>query len=559
MTRLRLTNLILVLALFLPISTMAAQDSPRTLQPLGTGAQFVSADSPFYLALDLDPSSEGMRRFRQLTSLYLGSPEMDQARSQMADAAGIDESLDDIVQALGSWVGGGFFLALPTADDLRCWQSSRSCGDEGCQAPDVLMGAAIGSESALRSFMARRQQQAEDDGLVIASEDVDGTTITQIGRNDPEAQNAYLAMARGYLLIGTKRQGLLEAVSQERATSLAATEAFRTAAARFSGRPFAAVFSAVPNDVLSFGGAGIVQQSQVNWVAGALTLSAQGARVDLSSSVDAGALGPAAQTLLGKPTNRLQSASVVPGQSVLFTGWDNLKLLWDQVVETAWPDQAAYAQVHDSVLQATGLDLDADIFGWMTGEVAIFAAPDSSAGVGGSGLAIGLIAQAKDPALVRSKLDKIADAAASLTGAAPGPKVQVEVGGASLRKTDLGGLAELHTGVVGNWAVVTTGASLAKATVDAVQGKAPTVATNAEFKLVRSGLPAQQQFMGFIDLPQIVRITSSSVGAAVGDVSQARDYLRPIRGVGLSMDTAPSHIDGTFFVHIDFPAAPPGG
>src|SRR2546427_3696642 len=128
---------------------MAAQDSPRTLQPLGTGAQFVSADSPFYLALDLDPSSEGMRRFRQLTSLYLGSPEMDQARSQMADAAGIDESLDDVVQDLGTWVGGELFLALPTADDLRCWQSSRSGVDEGCQAPDVLMGAAIGSESAL--------------------------------------------------------------------------------------------------------------------------------------------------------------------------------------------------------------------------------------------------------------------------------------------------------------------------------------------------------------------------------------------------------------------------
>ena len=80
-------------------------------------------------------------------------------------------------------------------------------------------------------------------------------------------------------------------------------------------------------------------------VALSLLLSAAGGGAP--SLIDAVKSGQKAvlRSLLAKPRNPLKSAQLAPTGSSFFFGWDNLKVLWDAVVEAVWPDPAQYAAI----------------------------------------------------------------------------------------------------------------------------------------------------------------------------------------------------------------------
>ncbi|MBM2809854.1 MAG: bacillolysin [Chloroflexi bacterium] len=546
-----MTLLLAALVLVVFCAPMLGVAAPRRqLQPIGRGAQFLPWDAPLYLSLDVAEDQEQIHYLDRLTSFYVSSDDLDQALRQAGGGASPYASLDELRQAIMTWVGGEIFFALPRSRDLQNLAASgglpADVDDSTCGEPAYLFGAAIGNASALRSFI---DSTLSTSGTRWETEDYHGGTITSV---EPNAAGAlmYLAISRSYVLVSQSRTILAAAIDQDPEASLAANPALNEAMSRLPARPLAFMLSNIPEDI-TFGGAGIFQRSPIRWLAGSLSLGPESVKVDVTSDIDEDALPRAARALLSKPRNNVRSAGVAPAESLLFIGWDNVRAIWDQVVEAVWPDPDDYDLMRLQTIGAWGLDPEEDIFGWMTGELAIFQAPSAEElpylGHNGIGIAI----EARDAAVARNKLDKIMSSIGrSLDGA---EITNEDVDGQTFRRIPLGlGDVSVYVGLVDGWILIGSSRSVAASELAGVRGSGG-LESSQEYALARSALGDSLQFIGYVNVPGIVEISTSALGASAGDAEQVEAYTRPIRSVGLSVDTSAARIDATLFAHVVVP------
>lgn len=424
------------------------------------------------------------------------------------------------------------------------------CGD-----PTILAGIAVADMAAFLAYVGEKRSTLKSQGVQTASERYEGTDIHWVTGRSPET-GVYLAVHQGYLLVSTSRSGIVRAQVQDPQSSLAASPAFQDARGRFPGSPLAFLYANLPQESLVTTGGGLSQESPVQWLAGALNLGEESAKVDLAASLDPERLTPATRALLAKKANPLASARVVPPESMFFAGWDNLKLIWDVVVESNWPRPEDYQRFRQLTVRDTGLDPEDDIFGWMTGELGIFVAPTRAPPGSPDSTTFGLVLEARNPQLVRQKLDKIMDAIRRQSLPNSQPTVQ-EIDGVPFQRIPLGDRDAIYGTLVDNWLIVTLNQDVAAATLAAVRGQGG-LARQSEYGVIRSALPDPLQFLGYVNVPEIVRVTTSEVGArgrsAVDEEAEA--LLRPIKGVGLAVHTTASNIDSTFFTHVVVPDEP---
>ena len=546
-----------LLTLFLAVATLAlvlpasAGTTRRASQPLGAGAQFLPSTAVFYLGFDADPEQPQLQYLDRLSAVYLRAPEAEEAGRQLGGLAG-GMSLEELRRGVQSWAGGEVFVALPEPQDLRRYAPLGDVLDDdesSCREPGVLVGAAIGDVSAFRTFVIAINERIATRVAPTTVEGHNGADIYSVGESAAGAA-FYVGVDRGYALVSTSRSLLTAALDQDPSTSLAASPSFREAAGRLARGSLAFMFSNLSED-LFFGGGGIYQDAPVHWLAGALQLAPDSVRVDITSDVDSSALSRASRALLDKSRNPLRTAGIVPTETTFFVGWDNVKLIWDQIVEGVWPDAADYERFRRDSVEDTGLDPEDDIFGWMTGELALFVSPSREEDQNLKNIGIGLMIEAQDASLARQKLDKIVDAVRRGASSDGQPTTQ-EVEGISFHRIPLYADTALYAAVVNDWVLVTSSLSVAADTLAGMRGQGGLNA-DEDYAVVRSVLADPLQFFGYVNLPRLVAITTSAVGAAGGDVEGVDAYLRPIRGVGIAVDTTSERIDSSFFVHLVIP------
>ncbi|MEA2639090.1 MAG: hypothetical protein QOF51_484, partial [Chloroflexota bacterium] len=558
MARSRLASLLVSLALlasWLPAADHVA--AQRTVQPLGTGAQFVPSDAPVYLALDLDPSQPQSQYLDRLAAVYLRSPEVDRAFRQSRFAVG-SSSLDELRQRLATWVGGEVFFAVPTVADVGAFTQLDEgvTGLDDCREPGLLIGAAIGNTLAFQQFMLDMNSRLASGGVAATVEPTDAGDVIGVGPT-AAGPGLYVAVKGGYALASTSRSVLAAALAQNGGRSLAANPAFRDAPSRLVGGPLAFLFSNVPEDVF-FGGGGLFEGAPVSWVAGSLQLGPESMRVDVTSDIQSAVLTRATQMLVGKSPNPLQSAAVAPSTTTFYLGWDNVKLLYDQVIEAVFPNPDDYTQFRQQAANSIGLDPELDIFGWMTGELAIFAAPTPEDDPVLHHAGFGLTIEAQDPDLVREKLDKIMFAVEQLESPENAPTTE-EIAGIEFARSPLVGDTAIYGALVGDWVLVTTSRGLAEDLVANLAGGGAGLSSDPEYAIARTVLADPLQILGYLAVPSAVTLTEDAVGASGDDSAEIDDALRPLRGVGLAVETTESRIDAKLFVHVVLPAKPAVG
>lgn len=559
MRSLRWLALALVVAVTLPARppSVRAGEPPANFSPLGSGARFLSAGTAFYLAADLHPESEQLRFLDRLAPLYLRAPEAQASQERLAPL-GLGASLEELLLDRPSWLGGEVFMALPTAKEYDSVERSPLGGqiNVDCGEPRILAGVAIGDMPAFLAYLSQKRASLETEGVRTGSERYEGVDIHWIAGRSPEA-GVYLAVHQGYLLLSTNRSGIIEAVSQDAQGSLAASPAFQDAVGRFPSRPLAFLYTSLPDNSVIARGGSVSQESPVQWVAGALNVGPDRVTIDTAASVDEERLTPATRALLAKKPNPLNSARAVPTGSVFFAGWDNIKLMWDLIVETNWPEREDYDRIRQQALKQTGLDLDDDVFGWMTGELGIFfMALSPAAGEPFGALYPGLVLEAKDPQHVKQKLDKIIDSIRRLSPANMQPTVE-EIAGVPFQRVPVGptGAPAIYGAVVDNWLIVAPGSEIASDTVAAVRGQGG-LARHPEYSFVRAALPGPVQFLGYVNIPEALRVSSSSAGAPSRSANDEDAPLHLVRGAGLAVRTSVSSVDGAFFAHVIVPDEP---
>lgn len=549
-------SLLLAFAMLFAAMPLVGHAGPARVQsvPIGSGARFLPATTSFYLALDA--SSPQWEVVHRLAAYYLESPEADAAQRQLGRSTGM--SAQEIVEGIRSWVGGEAFVAVPDADQLR--QLSGFGGTDEvipCDAPGIVIGAAIGNLSAFTAFVQKIEAELGAAPAPAPTDASGGAAIYEMGRS-AAGPLFYAAVHDGYALLSANRQLLVDMSRRSSAESLAALPGFGTASRRLANGSLVYFFAqSEAARGLGVVGSGVVQENPANWFAGSLRMGADSLRLDVSADIATDKLGPAARALLAKSPNPVRSAGVVPMQSVVFLSWDNVKLLWDAAVEAAWPDRSQYEQFRRDMVQNTGLDPEDDIVGWMTGELGVVVAPtrDDGALVPDLSLGLGLVIEAREPARAREKLDRIVEAAGRLGDRTALPSTQ-EIAGLPFSRVPVYGTTALYVGLVDTWAVVASSAGLAADIVAGVRGGGGLDRAD-EYRVVRTALPDPVQFLGYVDVPQLVAIAIRSFGAAAGDdVAELEASLRPIRGVGLAQKTASDHTDASLFVHVVVPSEP---
>ena len=539
-----------VAGLMLTTSAALRKTGPSPPTPIGTGARFLPASTALYVAADArSPQWEYVNR---LVQFYQGAGEVDEAWSQIDQATGL--STEKLLDEFRAWAGGEVFIAVPDARDLTDLQKSSSRAS--CELPGVVAGAAIDDRVAFQRFV--RELQDEVGATRAVPFPGDAGDIYEIGR-DGSGPLLYVVVQDEFALLSTSRELLTGALAQGPRTSLAASPTFGEALRRLGGESLVFAFSqfdAAASGV--FPAAGIAAEARPSWFAGALRMGPESARLDVTTAFASDGLGPAVRALLGQSPNPVATASILPEQTSVLVSWHNLKAQWDAIVEAVWPDRADYEQLRADTRESTGLDLDDDIFGWMTGEVALYVAPASVPDPQLGSLGIGLVIEAPDGAEVQGKLDKIVAALSSLEPDIQGNPEQIAGEEFTSFPVPAYGEQAVYLGLVDNWVVVTAGAEAASDVISGIRGAAA-LNGSPEFRVVRDGLRDPLQFLVYDDIAQAIAMATTALQAAgieEADVEPFTEPLRPIRSVGFAVNTGVDRADASLFAHIVVPDAP---
>jgi hypothetical protein len=526
----------------LPAAPATAQ---RTLQRLGHGARFAPADTALYLSVDLDPSSDQFARADRLVRYYLGLSSVVEGLREIGLPLGISVDADESWRELTTWVGGEVFLAVPSVDDLRS-EDAFALGpvNVDCREPGVLFGIAIGNLAAFEEFLGRSEINLRIAGTRTRTERYGETDLMAVG-GSPEGGSTYLAMHDGYLLVSGSRGLLTQAIDRAPSDSLAASPSFQESTTRFADDSFALVYAAVPDDLLFFGDRGDSRAS-TRWIAGGLRLGADSVQVDLAASLNADLVSTAVRALLATPPNAVRSANVAATGSSFFLGWQNLKQIWNVVKEQI--PAATYQDLEEEARSRAGIDLDADVFDWMTGEFTIFAAPAHERSTSLGELGFGVAIEARDRELARQKADKYLEAARRLLPADQQPSPQEIAELTFYRFPIMPGFA-LYGQLVEDWLIVTSDAGLAEDVIASLRGQGG-LQGQAEYQLVRAALPNPLHLLAYADAAALLAELETVLG---DDVEEAQDYLNPLRGVGLGVATSADRVEASLFVHLVLP------
>jgi hypothetical protein len=560
-----LTLVVSLLFALLP-STVAAQKAGAAL---GGGAQFLPSSTALYLALDSDPTSSQMQYVNRLVTYYTRGMSIDDLREQALQAIP-DPTQRQLVGDLNTWVGNDLFVGIPDASGFQSLWSTPGGLTPGLGGPmgprggrpgaammpmmldvGVLAGIQIRDLAAFGRFITRLHTHLDAEHVPTMADRYGNTDILVVSGHD---HSAYFAMSRGYVLFSNQRDTLTSAIDQSFAGSLAASASFQNAGNSFFGSPLAFWYANDPYH--SFGLADSDLYAGYNfppirWTAGIVQLDAGSIRIESTAEYDPAGLTPAMAAMLRQRPNPLRSTNVAPASSVFFLGLDNLKQVWDQLNEMPGEFRDELQSFRFQFRAATGLDLDEDIFGWMTGEMGIFVGPTAEDDGIFRNVGIGLVIEGQDPAALTQRLDRIVNAVQRLAGP-DGSLEAVDLGGSTFQHVTIYDEMGIYSGVAGNWAVVTTSPSMAAEVVANSRGQAG-LSADPEFARVRTSLPSQVQGIEYVNTTALVSLILDLARPSARERAEVEYYTAPIRGIGISSSLVGNRVNSMVYVRIALP------
>jgi hypothetical protein len=545
---------------FVPTGLASPVDQPRS--GLGAAAAFLAPETSLYLAIDLDPSAEHSRVLDRLSSIYLDAPEGTAAVNDIGDRLGVDIDIQSTLAELRPILGGEAFLAVPDVMDLVRLAEGRGTRSEvergERDVPNFVLGAELRDLAGLRQFLLKMRDKAQAAGARIDDESGDIIAI-----RGPRSDRAVYVTVRGrHVFVSTDREILVAIGGRGAVDSLASNPDFASALARTNTRGLGLLYSKVPKEALSYQAGALGQTVETRWIAASLQLSAQQVLVRVAASIDSHELSPGRRAALEQRPLVPRSAAASPSNATFYVASQNIKAQWEATSEALWPDPADRTRQVDRASRDLGVNIAEDVVGWMDGEFALFASFDSTGGTfRPESLKLGLLIEARDPAAVRPRLERVVAAIDRLAGA-PGVHSKVAVSGVTVDRFRMGPGVSIELGMLDSWVVATLGDGTLENVVAALRG-GPSLARNEEFRAVRAAIGDPMGFVAFLDVPEVVRITTSEASASRSGPGALADR-NPARGAGLGVYSTPDQVDGAFVVRLvlpgdeERPIPPPG-
>ncbi len=532
--------------------------SPQTLEPVlavlgftakAQAAQFAPDKAPLFFAMDVELKQAV--NFQRTWGLYeknvQAQTSLENFRKEFRNTFSCDFDAD-----VASWWGPDAALFLTDEANLNLQTTSTPRGGTTpTPTPNAVFALGARDTAKAQAALAKcvRKQTVKGD------ETYKGNKVTLY------SDGSAAAVVSKYVLVATTPTALHTAIDAQRGDvkSLANHDAYKAMIARLPASRVATLYVQFAPwlTAASRMQTGVQPQSlaQLEAYKGAgmsLAFEPNGARMDFVATFDPAKLPQCQQQLLTQMVNPNAALKATPANAYLYSGGANLKSVWDCALTQL--DATAKKQMDDtfaSLNKQMGVDVNADVLSWMTGEYALAVTPAQPISRGVPGVGILAMIEAKDQALINSKMTKIVGALGKQGLVAKDQNVQgVPMKVIALGATTAPGTPAAGYGIVGNWFVLGGPLDALSAAVDAP--KSP-LANDATFLAVQKILPAKNAGYGYANVTAIEKIIAETLTGTerTNYLKDGQPWLKPIKAMGWATETGKADsVAGTFFLYM---------
>jgi hypothetical protein len=492
-------------------------------------------DTPIYMGVSLNLQNQA--GYENLKKLYLDNPDVKKALDEAKANATKDTSLvyeQDVQPWLGSEAGLAVFNIPVTGMD-----SSRP--------PDVLVAVATrdvkASEAALEKFRAGR---AESSGRPFEEGTYEGVTYWFQKAESEFGSDTYIAVFNGFVVFATSEETLFGAIDRVKkgGESLADNKNYQATMAELpkNGAFFAFMDWAMLADMATKTQAAqltpeqLAQLKAFHSIGLAFTLQPDGVQIDTAILFDPKQLPEAAQAALNRPGSPNAVLKKIPAGALGFYNSSDLRSIWQQAREALAANPDFEQQLAD-IQEQNGINLDEDVFGWMTGEFALVltkvqpAAESFAPPVGGY-----LLIGADDVKVAQDKVTGLVDALNKDQDPPPFAFESQTISGHEMQVLPdpaTGGIMGGY-GFWDNYLVAGYQEDALKAGFAAPDDP---IADSPHFKAVSSRLPGKNYGYFYVDIEAARSLIESQLTESNREgYDSARPFIEPLRAFGVAAD-----------------------
>ena len=336
--------------------------------PQARAAKLLAPDTVMYFGMRPDLTS--LEGFDNLEAIYLSSPYVKQAiqelKANLNKEIGINFDRDVV-----PWLGNEAAIAFPSME-----------GMDSPDGPDMFLAIATQDVKAAEMFLEKMRVMSVKSGGKNFSKHQHGNVSYWAQPGSKYRKGTYMAVFNQFVVITNWEQGLTDAIDRVKpgSKSLADDPNFRS------------IMKALPTDAFLYGylsakvmdlanemmatmpmPSGQLAQSDLAAYQGigmAMTFQADGLQMDVAVRYDPDKLSEVSQAALNWPPSPNTVLERIPADALFFIAANDLSGMWQQVRQMLDNDPNINQSLQQ-VEKELKISLDKDVFGWMTGEMAM--------------------------------------------------------------------------------------------------------------------------------------------------------------------------------------------
>jgi len=498
-----------------------------------TAASLLPADAGLYLNVTLNLQS--LTGYQGLAAIYHGAVDLNQVLTELQTSAekDLDISLDKDVLP---WFGGEVAFATTNIGDLI----------KGSET-SIILTIATRDAKAADAFLAKlRAKENSTSGNAFAQHQYKGVTYWVQTGSTP-ASTVCMAIVGKFVVMTSLEKELTVIIDRSAAKggqSLASSSHFQAVMGALPKKPllsfyldYAALMQLINTESQASSTFGpsvtpgqLPQLAAIQGIGLTATLLPDALQLDTATQIDLTKLPAETRKSYELPANPNTILKRIPADALFFFNGRDLNALWQQARTMLAANPDFERQLTDMQKQ-TGINLDTDVFGWMTGELAMVVTKAQPAMPGMPGVGGYMLIGSKDPKSAQQSVDKILK---QLGPMATGLLEPQTVDGHPLQVFNDPSTPGLFAGF-GFWDNYFMAGYSQEAFKAAFAASGNPVTNNSSFKQLSTRLPAANQGYFFVDLGALWRLLDATPMVS-SDMQYAsiKPFLAPLRAMGIA-------------------------
>ncbi|MDM8527177.1 DUF3352 domain-containing protein [Anaerolineales bacterium HSG24] len=497
-------------------------------------AQLLPEDTQLYMAFT--PNVQAIPGYQNLKTLYLDNPEiraiLDNAEEEIKSDSEVNFR-EDILP----WLGTEVVIAMPRFADAVAEQSN--------DTPDLIISMQSRDLAASNAFVSQEVNNPKNEPFT--NEEYQGVTLHVQPQTTGDYDEMIIATINDLVVISSNKdmiKGIVDKSKGSEAKSLVDNPNYAKIVSEMPTNGISTIYVEVTSmmDIMLDEAAVPLPPEQLQNVKAFKAiavmglLEADGIQFDMVVNFDADMLSEDMKTALKQDPSPNAILANIPADALFSISSFSLKRIWEQS-KVSLEENPDFSETMQDFEQEVGLNIDEDIFSWMTGEYAIVGveaepADEFSPPAGGY-----ILIGSNDVGDAKTKVQKMIDVMLEQTGGLiefePATVQGIELNEAlDFMGEPTGGYYGFHN----DYFVSAYPEDAVKALGNASQNS---LADDANFKAIQAHLPSSNTgyfYVNFDKLRPLIEDNMSPADKADYD-EQARPFLEPVHAMGSANST----------------------